>query len=360
MKKTAAHDKHVNLGAKMVPYAGFEMPVQYAGVREEHRNVRTRCGIFDVSHMGEFFVRGKGALDLLQYLLTNDASKIEVGGIQYTCMPNGEGGIVDDLLLYRMAPEEYMLVVNAANIKKDWDWINAHNTFGAEVEDRSDDLSLFAVQGPEAAKVLRDLTDVDLENMKFYTYQIGTFAGVDQVIISATGYTGAGGFELYFPNEYAPELWDKIMAAGENFGIQPAGLAARDTLRLEMGFCLYGNDIDETTSPIEANLGWITKFTKDFLDADRLKRQKEEGVERRLIGFELQGRGVPRQGYRIVDENGDDIGIVTSGTMAPSVEKPIGMGYVKTEYRKPGTEIFIQVRNKNVPAQVVKMPFYKG
>ena len=360
MKRTPAYQKHVDLGAKMVPYAGYEMPVQYVGVNEEHRNVRNRCGIFDVSHMGEFFVRGEGALDLLQYVTTNDVSTIKIGGIQYTCMPNGEGGIVDDLLIYRMDENEYMLVVNASNMEKDWDWINGHNTFGAEVENRSDQISLFAVQGPETILALRKLTDIDLAAMKFYTFKVAEFGGVPNAIISATGYTGSGGFEIYIPNEYAADLWDKIMLSGESVGIAPAGLAARDTLRLEMGFCLYGNDIDETTSPIEAGLGWITKFTKDFIDADRLKKQKEDGVARRLVGFEIKGRGIPRHGYRIVNEKGDEIGVVTSGTMAPSLEKAIGMGYVKAEYRTPGTEIFIEVRNKNIPAEVVKTPFYKG
>lgn len=360
MKKTPVHHKHVERGAKMVPYAGFEMPVQYAGVNEEHRTVRTKCGLFDVSHMGEFFVRGEGALPLLQYITTNDASKIKEGGIQYTCMPNGKGGIVDDLLIYRMGEQEYMLVVNASNIDKDLEWINEHNTFGAEVENRSDEIALFALQGPEAESVLAHLTDTEVRGMKYYTFTTGEVAGIEGTIISATGYTGSGGFELYVPADRAVELWDRILETGQPYGIAPAGLAARDTLRLEMGFCLYGNDIDESTSPIEANLGWITKFTKEFIDAERLQKQKEEGTERRLIGFELKGRGVPRQSYRIVTENGEDIGVVTSGTMAPSLGKAIGMGYVKTEFRQPGTEIFIAVRDKKIPAEVVKTPFYKG
>lgn len=360
MKRIALHDKHIELGAKMVPFAGYEMPVQYTGVKDEHVKVRSSVGVFDVSHMGEFYVKGPGAIDLLQYVTSNDVSKLVPGKVQYSCLPNGKGGIVDDLLVYCMSEEEFLLVVNASNMEKDWDWINNHNTFDCTLENRSDDISLFAVQGPRAAEAIQSLTSIDLNGMKYYTFDKGTFAGVEDVIVSATGYTGAGGFEIYVSNKDAQVVFDAIMAAGATEGIQPIGLAARDTLRLEMGFCLYGNDIDDTTSPIEAGLGWITKFTKDFIDKDFLQKQKEEGVSRKLVGFELLDRGIPRKDYVLADKDGNEIGVVTSGTQSPSMNKAIGMGYVKLDYAKPDTEIFVVVRNKSLAAKVVKFPFYKA
>jgi aminomethyltransferase len=361
MKRTALYDKHLDAGAKMVPFAGFEMPVQYTGVNDEHRTVRSACGVFDVSHMGEFFVRGKDALPFLQRVTSNDVAKLFPGKVQYSCFPNGNGGIVDDLLVYCFSDSEFMLVVNASNIEKDWSWLQQHaGEFEVEMENASDRWSLLAVQGPQATTILQDLTDVPLSEMKYYTFARGAVAGVDDLIISATGYTGAGGFELYVPNDRAGQLWDAVLSAGEPIGLKPAGLAARDTLRLEMGFCLYGNDIDDSTSPIEAGLGWITKFTKDFIDADRLKRQKEEGTERRLVGFEMIDKGIPRMGYELLSEGGEAIGRVTSGTMSPSLGKSIGMGYVKTPYREPGTKLLVKVRNKELKAEVVKFPFYKN
>lgn len=360
MNKTALHDIHVALGAKMVPYAGYEMPVQYAGVNEEHLAVRQKLGVFDVSHMGEFYVRGPQALDLIQKISSNDASKLTPGKIQYAYLPNEQGGVVDDLLVYCISNEEYLLVVNASNMEKDWDWIQKHNTMGAELENASSDISLLAVQGPKATEALQSLTDVDLSEIKFYNYKFGKLAGVDDVLISATGYTGSGGFELYVPNQHAKTLWDAVMKAGEPHGIQPAGLAARDTLRLEMGFCLYGNDIDETTSPLEAGLGWTTKFTKDFINSEALKKQKEEGIANKLVGFELIDRGIPRKDYEIANENGEVVGRVTSGTMSPSLKKAIGMGYVPKALAAEGTEIQVAVRNKMLRARVVKTPFYKG
>lgn len=360
MKKTKLYDKHVALGAKMVPFAGYEMPVQYAGVKEEHLSVRKSAGIFDVSHMGEFYVKGEKAVELLQKITTNDVSKLTPGKIQYTCFPNGKGGIVDDFLIYCIAENEFLLVVNASNIDKDWEWINKHNTMGAIVENASDDISLFAIQGPKTVEALQELTDVNLSDMKYYTFETGTFAGVEDVLISATGYTGSGGFEIYMKNKDANKIWDAIMKAGEKIDLKPIGLAARDTLRLEMGFCLYGNDIDETTSPIEAGMGWITKFNKDFIDKEFLLSQKENGTDRVLIGFELHDRGIPRKGYSILNSTGEKIGEVTSGTQSPSLDKAIGLGYVKTEYRAPGTEIFIEVRNKSLKAEIVKTPFYKS
>ncbi len=357
MKNTALKQKHIELGAKMVPFAGYNMPVQYEGVNKEHETVRNGVGVFDVSHMGEFLLKGEKALDLIQKVTSNDASKLYDGRAQYSCLPNEIGGIVDDLLVYKIKDNEYLLVVNASNIEKDWNWISKHNTFGVDMENVSDTLSLLAVQGPKATETLQKLTDVNLSDVKYYHFTKGEFAGVDDVILSATGYTGAGGFELYIPNEVAEQVWDAVFKAGEEFGIKPIGLAARDTLRLEMGFCLYGNDIDDTTSPIEAGLGWITKFTKDFINAENLKKQKEEGVSRKLVGFELLERGIPRHGYKLVNENGEEIGEVTSGTMAPTLKKPIGMGYVKTEYAQEGTTIYVQIRNKNIPAKIVKFPF---
>lgn len=357
MKTIALNDIHQALGAKMVPFAGFNMPVQYAGVNAEHETVRKAVGVFDVSHMGEFILKGEGALDLIQKVTSNDASKLFDGKIQYSCLPNEEGGIVDDLLVYRIDEKTYMLVVNASNIEKDWNWISKYNTYGVEMKDISDRTSLLAVQGPNAVQALQSLTYVDLAAMDYYTFKKGTFAGVENVIISATGYTGAGGFELYFDNQHAEEIWNKIFKAGEPYGIKPIGLAARDTLRLEMGFCLYGNDIDDTTSPLEAGLGWITKFTKDFVNSENLAAQKQSGVEKKLVGFEMIERGIPRHDYEIVDAEGNTIGKVTSGTQAPSLQKAVGLGYVQTAFAKEGTDIFINIRNNKVKARVVKFPF---
>lgn len=359
MKKTALFDKHVALGAKMVPFAGYDMPVQYTGVKDEHLAVRNAIGMFDVSHMGEFFLKGPEAVELLQKITTNDVSKLKAGKVQYTCMPNGKGGIVDDLLIYCISKTVFMLVVNASNIEKDWKWINKHNTFDVALTNNSEKLSLLAIQGPKTVEALQSLTDVNLSEMGYYSFLIGKFAGVENVVISATGYTGSGGFEIYADNADAEKIWDTVMKTCADFGIKPAGLAARDTLRLEMGFCLYGNDIDDTTSPIEAGLGWITKFTKDFIDKDVFEKQKEEGTERRLIGFEMVDRGIPRKDYAILDADGNNIGIVTSGTQSPSLDKAIGMGYVKTEFKAPGTEIFIEVRKKPLKAEIKSTPFYK-
>ncbi len=361
MKKTPLYNKHIELGAKMVPFAGFEMPVQYNGVKAEHETVREHVGVFDVSHMGEFLISGEDALSLIQKVTTNDVSKITPGRAQYNCMPNGKGGIVDDLIIYMLDNNKYLLVVNASNIEKDWDWISSHNTFGATMENLSDDYALFAVQGPKAVEAMQSLTSEDLSAIKYYHFKTGDFAGFNNIIISATGYTGSGGFEIYCSNEQAEQIWDKILEAGKDFNIKPIGLAARDTLRLEMGFCLYGNDIDDTTSPLEAGLGWITKLDKDadFIDKDFLIQQKEQGVQRKLVGFELIDRGIPRNGYEIIDKDGNIIGNVTSGTMGPSVNKAIGLGYIKTPFSKPETEIFIRVRNKDLKAKVVRPPFYK-
>ncbi len=359
MKNTALTQVHEALGAKMVPFAGFNMPVQYEGVNAEHETVRNAVGVFDVSHMGEFLLSGPDALDLIQRVTTNDASTLTIGRAQYSCLPNGKGGIVDDLIIYRIKEEEYLLVVNASNIEKDWNWISSHNTKNVSMRNLSDDYSLLAIQGPKAVEAMQSLTSVDLSAIKYYHFEVGPFAGIDHVIISATGYTGSGGFEIYCKNSEVKHVWDKVFEAGAAFGIKPIGLAARDTLRLEMGFCLYGNDIDDTTSPLEAGLGWITKFTKDFVDSDRLKAEKEAGVSRKLVGFELIDRGIPRHDYRILDANGNVIGKVTSGTQGPSVKKAIGMGYVATEFATPDSEIFIEIRDKGVLAKVVKMPFYQ-
>ncbi|MGO3707122.1 MAG: glycine cleavage system aminomethyltransferase GcvT [Mesonia hippocampi] len=360
MKTTALNHIHKALGAKMVPYAGFEMPVQYEGVNIEHQNVREHLGVFDVSHMGEFIVSGPNAVALLQKISSNDASTLTDGKAQYAYMPNDKGGVVDDLIIYRFTAEKYLLVVNASNIEKDWAWIEKQNKgIDAELRNVSDDYSLLAIQGPKAVEAMQQLTDVNLSEIKFYHFVVGTFAGIDNVIISATGYTGSGGFEIYFKNDNAESIWNKVFEAGKDFNIKPIGLAARDTLRLEMGFCLYGNDIDETTSPIEAGLSWITKFTKDFVNAENLKKEKEEGPKRRLIAFELTERGIPRKDYLITDENDNEIGIVTSGTMSPSTGKAIGLGYVKTPLHKQGSKIFIKIRKKNIPATIVKLPFYK-
>lgn len=359
MKNTALVNIHQSLGAKMVPFAGYNMPVQYEGINAEHETVRKAVGVFDVSHMGEFILKGEKALDLIQKVTSNDASKLIDGKVQYSCLPNLENGIVDDLLVYRIDEKTYMLVVNASNIEKDWNWIAKFNTYGVEMKDISDRTSLLAVQGPRATDVLQGLTDINLGEMEYYTFRKGKFAGVDNVLVSATGYTGAGGFELYFDNQHAEHIWTEIFRAGAQYGIKPIGLGARDTLRLEMGFCLYGNDIDDTTSPLEAGLGWITKFTKDFVNSASLLAQKQHGVERKLVGFEMLERGIPRHDYRIVDAGGNDIGKVTSGTQSPSMQKAIGLGYVKTQFAKEGTEIFIGIRDNKVKAKVVKYPFYK-
>lgn len=360
MKDIALNEIHKNLNAKMVPFAGYNMPVSYEGVNVEHETVRKAVGVFDVSHMGEFLIVGENALDLIQKVCSNDVSKLVDGQAQYNCMPNETGGIVDDLIVYRFNAEKYILVVNASNIEKDWNWISQHNTMDATMRDLSDEYSLLAIQGPKAAEAMQSLTNINLSELKFYTFEVADFAGVSNVIISATGYTGSGGFEIYFKNEDAVEIWNKVMDAGAEFGIKPIGLAARDTLRLEMGYCLYGNDIDDTTSPLEAGLGWITKFTKDFINSENLKKEKEEGPKRKLIAFELDERGIPRHGYDIVDENGKIIGVVTSGTMSPSLDKGIGLGYIPTEMAKNNSKIFIQIRKNAVPATQVKLPFYKG
>lgn len=360
MKKTALTHIHESLGAKMVPFAGYLMPVQYEGINVEHETVRKGVGVFDVSHMGEFLIEGKHALDLIQRVTSNDASKLAIEDAQYSCMPNDQGGIVDDLIIYRVKEETYLLVVNASNIEKDWNWISKHNSNGAVMKNISDDYSLLAIQGPKAVDAMQSLSSVDLGDIPFYKFKVADFAGIDHVIISATGYTGSGGFEIYCKNSEAEHIWNKVFEAGADWGIQPIGLAARDTLRLEMGYCLYGNDIDDTTSPIEAGLGWITKFSKDFVNSESLLAQKETGVNRRLRAFELQAKGIPRQGYEIVNESGEKIGVVTSGTMSPSLKKGIGMGYVNTGYTKFGSDIFIKVRNKTLPAVIIKLPFYKG
>lgn len=359
MKNTALTHVHEKLGAKMVPFAGYNMPVQYEGVNAEHETVRNGVGVFDVSHMGEFLLTGENALALIQKVTSNDASVLEIGRAQYSCLPNNDGGIVDDLIVYRMKEDQYLLVVNASNIEKDWNWIASHNDLGVDMRNLSDEYSLLAIQGPKAVEAMQSLTSVDLAAIKYYHFEVGPFAGIDNVIISATGYTGSGGFEIYCKNSEVEQVWHKVFEAGAAFGIKPIGLAARDTLRLEMGFCLYGNDINDNTSPIEAGLGWITKFTKEFTNSENLKQQKEAGVTRKLIGFELIERGIPRHDYEIVDANGNNIGIVTSGTMAPSLGKGIGMGYVATEFAAVDSEIFIQIRNNKVKAKVVKMPFYK-
>ncbi|TFF33307.1 glycine cleavage system aminomethyltransferase GcvT [Mucilaginibacter psychrotolerans] len=359
MKNTALTGVHTQLGAKMVPFAGYNMPVQYTGVNAEHETVRKAVGVFDVSHMGEFILKGDGALALIQKVTSNDASKLYDGKVQYSCLPNEDGGIVDDLLVYRIDEKTYMLVVNASNIDKDWDWISKYNTDGVDMKNISDRTSLLAVQGPKAADALQSLTDIDLASMEYYTFKKGTFAGIENVVVSATGYTGAGGFEIYFDNEHAEFIWDAVFKAGEPFGIKPIGLAARDTLRLEMGFCLYGNDIDDTTSPLEAGLGWVTKFSKEFTNSAALQAQKQAGVSQKLVGFEMVDRGIPRHDYAIVDAEGNNIGRVTSGTQSPSLQKAIGLGYVKNEFAKEGSEIYISIRDNKIKAKVVKPPFYK-
>jgi aminomethyltransferase len=361
MKKTALAEIHESLGAKMVPFAGFEMPVSYEGVNVEHETVRNGVGVFDVSHMGEFLVEGPNALSLIQKVSSNDASKLTVGKAQYSCMPNEKGGIVDDLIIYRVKDEVYLLVVNASNIEKDWDHISKYNkTIGAQMRNISDAYSLLAIQGPLAVEAMQSITSVDLANIKFYNFVVGDFAGIAHVIISATGYTGSGGFEIYCKNDEVEQVWNQVFKAGAAYGIKPIGLAARDTLRLEMGYCLYGNDIDDTTSPIEAGLGWITKFTKEFVNHKALEEEKKEGPKRKLIAFKMLERAIPRQGYSIVDESGNELGRVTSGTMSPSLGIGIGLGYVPTSLASADTTIHIQIRKKAVPARIVKLPFYKA
>lgn len=357
MNKTALYNKHLSLGAKMVPFAGFEMPVQYSGLTEEHFAVREKVGIFDVSHMGQFFVEGKGAKDLLQWVTSNNVEALQDGKAQYSCLPNENGGIVDDLIVYKINDEKYFVVVNASNIQKDWEHINKFNQYEAKLTNVSDEMSLIAIQGPKALETLQKLTEVNLSEIPYYHFTIGTVSSVSEVIISNTGYTGSGGFEIYFKNENAEQLWDDITKAGEEFGLIPCGLGARDTLRLEKGFCLYGNDIDDTTSPIEAGLGWITKFDKDFVSKEVFEKQKAEGVGRKLVAFEMLEKAIPRHDYPVVDAEGNVIGKVTSGTMSPMKKVGIGLAYVDQPLFKLGSEIFIQIRNKNIPAKVVKLPF---
>ena len=359
IKNVALAEHHIALGAKMVPFAGFNMPVQYSGINDEHETVRTAVGVFDVSHMGEFILKGENAIDLIQKISSNDVSKLYDGKIQYAYIPNETGGIVDDFLTYKIDEETYLLVVNASNIDKDWDWISKYNSYGVDMKNISDQTSLFAVQGPKAAEALQTLTDVELAEMEYYTFKKGTFAGVSNVLISATGYTGAGGFEIYVANEDAQKIWDAIFKAGADFGIKPIGLGARDTLRLEMGFCLYGNDIDDNTSPLAAGLGWVTKFTNDFVNSANLKAEKENGVAQKLVGFEMLDRGIPRHDYEILDADGNKIGRVTSGTQSPTLKKSIGLGYVNKDFAKEGTEIYISIRNQSIKAVVKKPPFVK-
>lgn len=358
MKYVALNDLHVSLGAKMIEFAGYNMPVLYNNLIQEHVAVRTSVGVFDVSHMGEFRLKGEKALDLIQLVTSNDASKLADGKVQYSCLPNDKGGIVDDLLVYRYAADEYYLVVNASNIEKDWNWISKHNTFGVEMVNMSDGMSLLAVQGPNAIKTLQKLTAVNLSEMEYYTFKMGSMAGIEDVIISNTGYTGAGGFELYVDNKEARKLWDAVFEAGAEYNIKPVGLGARDTLRLEKGFCLYGNDINDETSPIEAGLGWITKFTKPFINHEHHKAIKENGATKKLVGFEMIERGgIPRQHHIIKDATGNVIGEVTSGTQSPSLSKAIGLGYVTAENSKVDAEFFIEIRDKQIKAKVVKIPF---
>ena len=357
MKKLILSDVHEELGGKMVDFAGYFMPIQYEGVNAEHLAVRENVGVFDVSHMGEVFVSGENALDFLQYITSNDVSKLIPGKVQYTCLPNEQYGIVDDFLLYMIAENNYLLVVNASNIEKDLAWINKHNSFGCTIANQSDDYSLFAVQGSNAIELLQQLTQVNLSEIKYYNFKIGTIAGIENVILSRTGYTGEVGFELYVKNENAIALWKAIFST--DIDVKPIGLAARDTLRLEKGFCLYGNDINESTSPIEAGLGWITKFTKKFINSENLKKQKQEGVKRKLVGLEIIDRGIARKDYPIVNSDRKEIGMVTSGTMSPTLKKAIAMGYVATEFSEIGTEVFVKVRNKHIKAKVVQIPFLK-
>ncbi|MFL5807951.1 MAG: glycine cleavage system aminomethyltransferase GcvT [Flavisolibacter sp.] len=360
MKNTPFTKKHIELGARMAEFAGYNMPISYSGINDEHQTVRKNAGVFDVSHMGEFMLKGENALDLIQRVSTNDASKLTAGKAQYSCMPNDDGGIVDDLLIYCIEENKvYMIVVNASNIEKDWKWIQKHNNRKVEMHDISDDTCLLAVQGPNATKILQELTDMDIMNLKYYTFVKGKFNGIDNVVVSATGYTGAGGVEIYFKNENdnAGKIWDSIFRVGGPQGMKPIGLAARDTLRLEMGYCLYGNDIDDTTSPLEAGLGWITKFTKEFTSKEIIQKQKEEGITRKLVGFEMIDKGIPRHGYEIKDQTGAKIGYVTSGTQSPSLNKAIGMGYVRVAFSQIDTPIYVKVRDKLLQAKVVKVPF---
>ena len=361
MKTTPFTDLHIALGAKMHEFAGYNMPIEYSGIIDEHKTVCNGVGVFDVSHMGEFWVKGPNALNFIQQVSSNDASRLALGQVQYTCFPNETGGIVDDLLVYHYEPQKYMLVVNAANINKDWEWCISHNSAGAELENSSDNIAQLAIQGPKALLALQKLTDVNLSGIPYYHFTTGTMAGVPNVIISNTGYTGAGGFELYFYPSVAMQIWNAVFKAGEEFGIKPVGLGARDTLRLEMGFCLYGNDIDDSTSPLEAGLGWITKFVegKCFTNRQALERQKAEGVTRKLVGFKMVDRGIPRHGYALTDSQGNVIGKVTSGTMSPMLKIGIGLGYVKTEFSKPGTEIMLDNRGRKLKAVVAKPPFRK-
>lgn len=359
MKNTALSQKHIALGAKMVPFAGYNMPVSYTGLNDEHAAVRNSVGVFDVSHMGEFILKGDHALALIQKVTSNDASVLTDGKAQYSCLPNTNGGIVDDLIVYRINEKTYMLVVNASNIDKDWNWIKQHDTFGVDMQNISEKTSLLAIQGPNAMATLQKLTDINLAEIPYYSFVKGKFNGIDNVVVSNTGYTGAGGFEIYFDNEHAIDMWDSIFDAGKEFGIKPIGLGARDTLRLEMGFCLYGNDIDDTTSPIEAGLGWITKFTKDFTNRAAIEKQKTDGVSKKLVGFEMIDRGIPRHDYQIADANGNVIGKVTSGTQSPTLNIALGMGYVNKEFAKADSEIFIMIRDKAIKAKVTKMPFLK-
>ena len=359
MKTIALHSIHEALNAKMVPFAGYIMPVQYEGVTLEHQTVREGVGVFDVSHMGEFIIEGPMALELIQKVSSNDASKLTIGKAQYSCLPNDLGGIVDDLIIYKLKEDSYLLVVNASNIDKDWDWIVSKNSMGAKMKNSSEDYSLLAIQGPKAVDAMQSLSSVDLSSINFYNFTISDFAGVKDVIISATGYTGSGGFEIYCKNSDAKQIWERVFEAGKSYEIKPIGLAARDTLRLEMGYCLYGNDINDETSPIEAGLGWVTKFTKTFTNSEAIELQKQNGTERRLVGFELLERGIPRKDYRIEDTEGNEIGIVTSGTMAPSLGKGIGLGYVLSDHKAIGTDIRIAIRKHKVAAKIVKLPFYK-
>ncbi len=360
MKTTALNKVHKALGAKMLPFAGFEMPIQYEGVNAEHHTVRNDVGVFDVSHMGNFFVEGPQALDFLQYITSNDVAKLKPGKIQYSCFPNEQNGIVDDLLVYQLDNNKYMLVVNGANLDKDWQWVSKHaRDFDVKLTNLSDQYSILAVQGPKSPRLMQRLAgdSADFENLKFYTWTKANLAGYPDILVSATGYTGEKGFEIYVDNDKVEAVWNALFENGQDLGIKPVGLGARDTLRLEKGYCLYGNDIDDTTSPIEAGLGWITKFTKDFINSENLKKQKEEGVERKLVGFKLKDKGIARHGYDIVDNNGQKIGYVSSGTMSPTLKEAVGMGYVPVAYSKPGSDIFIQVRKKQIPAEVVKLPF---
>jgi len=357
MKKTALFELHKSLGAKMAPFAGYEMPIQYEGINVEHTNVRESIGVFDVSHMGEFIIEGNKSLNLIQLLCTNDAAKLRIGQAQYSCMTNSTGGIVDDLIIYRLKEQSYLLVVNASNIEKDWNWINSNNSFGATIKNISDEYSLLAIQGPKATIAMQSLTNINLESIEFYNFKIGKFADMENVIISATGYTGSGGFEIYCKNNQAINIWNKVFEAGKNYNIKPVGLAARDTLRLEMGYCLYGNDIDEETSPIEAGLGWITKFSKDFINSKNLKRQKLEGTKKKLVGIELLERGIPRKGYEIINDENVVIGNITSGTMSPTLSKGIGMGYIDSDKSMINSQVGIKIRNKVIAAKIVKTPF---